>query len=114
VLAQAFRWKEADALRFRPEDRLWPIYHFYYPRSRWWHQWVPGELELESLVIDLQRHGTGHGACQPPSGRERTPVGPESIGAVGLELPPHAARQSSEAGMRQRQSPRVIAVPEAL
>jgi hypothetical protein len=54
VLARAFGWKEADALRLRPEDRLWPIYRHYYPQSHWWHRGVPDELELESLQSDLQ------------------------------------------------------------
>jgi hypothetical protein len=33
IVADAFGWNESDGLRLRPNDKLWPIYHSYYPRT---------------------------------------------------------------------------------
>jgi len=52
ALALAFDWRTEEALRLRPEDRLWEIYHHYYPKKGWLAGW-PDELELEGLSRDL-------------------------------------------------------------
>jgi hypothetical protein len=52
VVASAFRLTEEDARRLRPDDKLWPIYHSYY--SRWWQQLSGDELEMETLIRDLE------------------------------------------------------------
>lgn len=54
ALAEAFAWSHQDAFRLRPEDKLWPIYHSYYPQERWWQRMKPDELEMETLVRELQ------------------------------------------------------------
>jgi hypothetical protein len=59
LLARAFRWTEEDVQRLRPDDKLWAIYHGYYPQSRWWQRLKPDELEMETLLRDLEREAPG-------------------------------------------------------
>jgi hypothetical protein len=30
------------------------IYWSYYPQTRWWHRWIPDELEMETLLKMLE------------------------------------------------------------
>jgi len=55
VMSHAFAWKEIDAQRLRPDDKLWPIYRSYYPQTHWWQRWKPDELEMETLLRDIQK-----------------------------------------------------------
>jgi len=55
LLADAFAWTEEDAQRLRPDDKLWTIYHFYYPQQHWWQRLKPDELELETVYRDLKK-----------------------------------------------------------
>jgi hypothetical protein len=48
IVASAFRLTQADVMRLRPDDKLWPVYHSYY--SRWWQR--VDELEMETLIRD--------------------------------------------------------------
>ena len=34
LLARVFAWTQEDAQRLRPHDKLWAIYHIYYPQNR--------------------------------------------------------------------------------
>ena len=52
-LALAFGWKQEEALRLRPEDKLWEIYRSYYPKKGWLAGW-PDQMELEGLVRGLK------------------------------------------------------------
>lgn len=54
-LADAFGWTREDALSLRPDDKLWEIYRSYYPKKHWWQRWRPDELEMETLLCELQR-----------------------------------------------------------
>ena len=54
ALESAFNWKPMEALRLRPEDSLWEIYWYYYPKkgilaAAW------DECDLETLVLLLGR-----------------------------------------------------------
>jgi hypothetical protein len=59
ILSRAFRLSDSDALKLRPEDRVWALYHCYYPRLTGWRRWIgslrPDELEMETLLRDIQR-----------------------------------------------------------
>jgi hypothetical protein len=54
IVADAFGWNESDGLRLRPNDKLWPIYHSYYPQTHWWQRCKPDELEMETLLRDVR------------------------------------------------------------
>src|SRR5262249_5547232 len=54
ILDDVFAWKRGDSLRLRPEDKLWPIYHHYYPQQHWWQRMKAYELEVETLLRHLQ------------------------------------------------------------
>ncbi|SRR6266545_3125525 len=66
ILADAFAWKERDAQRLRPDDSLWSIYHSYYPQRRWWQRLKGDELEMETLLRDLQREAPGRDVALRP------------------------------------------------
>ncbi len=59
MIAGAFDVSESDSHRLRPDDTLWELYRHYYPRRSGWRGWYdsirPDELELETLLRDLQR-----------------------------------------------------------
>jgi hypothetical protein len=59
ILSRAFRLSESDGLRLRPEDKVWALYHTYYPRPTGWRRWIgsrrPDELEMETLLRDIER-----------------------------------------------------------
>ena len=59
VLADAFAWKERDAHRLRPDDKLWGIYRSYYPQRSWWQRLQPDELEMETLLRELRHEAPG-------------------------------------------------------
>jgi hypothetical protein len=57
MLTLCFRWPEGEASRLRPGDRVWALYHSYYPQRAGWRKWVgmsADELEMETLLRDLQ------------------------------------------------------------
>ena len=59
ILSRAFRLSDSDAQRLRPEDQVWALYHSYYPRLTGWRRWIgslrPDELEMETLLREIQR-----------------------------------------------------------
>jgi hypothetical protein len=62
MLSRVFRWSDDDGLRLRPEDKIWKIYHAYYPSSdpkaSRWRRWLgsrPDELEMETLNLLLRK-----------------------------------------------------------
>jgi len=58
MMSRAFRISGTDALRLRPGDEVWALYHSYYPPLRGqWRQidMRPDELELETLERDLRK-----------------------------------------------------------
>jgi hypothetical protein len=59
LLAETFHWAETDVQRLRPDDRVWAMYHSYYPQIRWWQRGKPDELEMETLLRDLKMHAPG-------------------------------------------------------
>ena len=62
MIARAFAWREEDAHRLRPDDKLWAIYRSYYPQKHWWQRFKPDELEMETLHRELEREEPGCGA----------------------------------------------------
>jgi len=62
MIARAFAWREEDAQRLRPDDKLCAIYRSYYPQKHWWQRFKPDELEMETLHRDLEREVPGCGA----------------------------------------------------
>ena len=57
-LSRAFRLSTTDGLRLRPHDQVWALYHCFYPRLTGWRRWIgsgPDELEMETLLRDLQK-----------------------------------------------------------
>jgi hypothetical protein len=82
ILATAFRWSETDMRRLRPQDELWALYYSYYPPLTSWRRWVgsftPDELEMETVLKDLQRTA--------PSG-QKVSLGPDiTIGDLVMLL----------------------------
>jgi hypothetical protein len=55
ILADILCWKRDDVFRLRPDDKLWPIYHSYYPQTHWWQRLKPDMLEMETLLRDLHK-----------------------------------------------------------
>lgn len=58
LLSRALRLPTSDGLRLRPDDQVWALYHCFYPRLIGWRRRIgsrPDELELETLLRDLQK-----------------------------------------------------------
>ena len=59
IISKAFAFDESDALKLRPDDNIWALYRHYYPHQSGWRGWIdstrPDELEMETLLADLQR-----------------------------------------------------------
>jgi len=59
IVSNAFGLAEDEAQKLRPADAVWALYRHYYPLRSGWRRWIdslrPDELEMESLLRDLQR-----------------------------------------------------------
>lgn len=55
AVCDAFRFAAKDRFLFAPDDRLMDIYRAVYPRWRIWLLQFGDEMELESLLLDLDR-----------------------------------------------------------
>jgi hypothetical protein len=53
VLCDAFSFNSDDRYRFGPDDRITDIYRACYPRWKFWQ--IGDSMEMESLMLDLER-----------------------------------------------------------